>query len=83
MNIEEEDAACEALIQWFRSQDLAPDESVMIMAKAMCTAVINMVVFEPSPLLKTDDQKRQAVAEGIAACAETVREMFEEIKEGR
>jgi len=83
MNEREQHAVVDALINWFKSQDIEPLDSVPIMAMAMCVAVISAVGTKLSPLLKTDAQKRLATEEGIKAAAETVIETFNNMKISR
>jgi hypothetical protein len=74
--------ACDALIDWFKSQDISPHESVMIMAKVIAVACISLAAEAQGDGMTEKKAARIAIDGVKAASQQVIREgikMFEEI----
>lgn len=61
-------SATDALIAWFKSQDISPDEAVPIMASTMCVCVIS--------IMAEDKHELTDAVTGVQAASRLVLETF-------
>lgn len=73
----EENQAVDALINWFKSQDIAPGDSVPIMAKTIVAAIVSCVNRE-----RHSSVVKAHLREGIEIAAGMVVETFENFAKG-
>jgi hypothetical protein len=74
--------ACDALIDWFRSQGISPDEAVMTMAKTIAVACISLAAEAQGDGMTEKKAARIAIDGMKAASQQVLREgirMFEAI----
>lgn len=82
MTEQEQDQAAEALIQWFRSQEIAPADGIEVMARAIIVATASLVQKkDPQGLATHSDLK--ALREGVGVVNDLITETLEEMLSGK
>ena len=76
MTEREEHQACNALIEWLRSQNISPGDAIPVMALAMVTAIVSCIKASNKPAA----DQRKMIKEGVEVAAETVRDALKYMK---
>lgn len=83
MTDEETNEACDALVEWFRSQEIPPDDSVMVMARAIVAVGIIMAGAHEAPAAPAD-MRIAAISHNVNVCIEIIKQTLNDcIIEGR
>lgn len=82
MSNEEATEAADALVQWFRSQQISPQDSVSVMAKAIVAVGIIMAGAHKAPDAPAD-MRIFAISNNVNVCIEVIKQTLNDCIEGR